>query len=253
MTQNDDGIQAIHKALINLSKRAERSANEILVANFVDAEPLFDLLSTENSQVIYGRRGTGKTHALKFLSQRVVEAGDLSIFVDLRSVGSNGSIYGDPTRPLPQRASAIVIDVLGAILNELYEIAVSKIGDAPHPDQITARVDDFANAIASVEVSGPVETETQKQTSASHSLRQEVRADISATPSAGASAAEESTRSRNTGVTVKRSRTSKDQFRNRGRRFGRSNAGSGKSQDLALDRRMERSADRPSALSCGSA
>lgn len=163
MTQGEINLQSVHKALINLSKRAERSADEILVSNFVDAEPLFDLLSTENSQVMYGRRGTGKTHALKFLSQRVAQRGDLSIFVDLRSVGSNGSIYGDASRPLPQRASAVVVDVLGAILNELYEIAVNRIGDAPHPDQITARVDDFANAIASIEVSGAIETESKGQ------------------------------------------------------------------------------------------
>jgi len=55
----DENLKNLHKALLNFNKRAERASSEILVSNFVDSEPLFDLLSTPNNQVIYGRRGTG--------------------------------------------------------------------------------------------------------------------------------------------------------------------------------------------------
>jgi Cdc6-like AAA superfamily ATPase len=77
----EDTLQAIHKVLIGFNKRAERTSEAILVATFVDSAPLFDLLSTTNNQVIYGRRGTGKTHALKYLAEAVERRGDHPIYL----------------------------------------------------------------------------------------------------------------------------------------------------------------------------
>ena len=68
-------LTSIHRAFISFDKRAERASNEILEATFVDFAPLFDLLSAKNNQVIYGRRGTGKTHALKYLAKQVEKQG----------------------------------------------------------------------------------------------------------------------------------------------------------------------------------
>lgn len=85
----DESLKSLHKALLNFNKRAERANTEILVRNFVDSETLFDLLSTPNNHVVYGRRGTGKTHALKYLAEYVQRAGDHAIYLDLRSIGSN--------------------------------------------------------------------------------------------------------------------------------------------------------------------
>jgi Cdc6-like AAA superfamily ATPase len=79
MSEERETLKNLHRALINLNKRAERSSNGILVNNFVDSEPLFDLLATQNNQVIYGRRGTGKTHALKYLAEHVAAEGDRSV------------------------------------------------------------------------------------------------------------------------------------------------------------------------------
>jgi hypothetical protein len=63
----EEKLKQIHKAFIHFQKRAEKSDASILVDTFVDNEPLVDMLQTENSQGIYGRRGTGKTHALLYL------------------------------------------------------------------------------------------------------------------------------------------------------------------------------------------
>jgi Cdc6-like AAA superfamily ATPase len=94
MEQVDLG--AVHTALIGFTKRAERATEESLVATFVDSAPLFALLSTENNQVIYGRRGTGKTHALKVLAEHVEQQKNgIPVFLDMRTIGSNGSIYAD--------------------------------------------------------------------------------------------------------------------------------------------------------------
>jgi Cdc6-like AAA superfamily ATPase len=70
----------INNALMRLSKRAETQDKKRLVDTFVDNGPLFTLLSREDHQVIYGRRGTGKTHALSYLAES--EDGK-DVFVDV--------------------------------------------------------------------------------------------------------------------------------------------------------------------------
>ncbi len=159
MSDDEQTLQAVHKVFIGFNKRAERASESALVATFVDSAPLLDLLSTPNNQVISGRRGTGKTHALKFLAERVAAEGESSIYLDLRSVGSNGSIYSDGSRPLPERASTLVVDVLGGLYDELYQVALSKIDRHPNPEELTRRLDALQAALSTVRVSGEVETE----------------------------------------------------------------------------------------------
>lgn len=162
-----DALVSIHKALLSFDKRAERITDEILEATFVDSAPLFDLLYTKNNQIIYGRRGTGKTHALKYLARQVERAGDWPIYVDLRSVGSNGSIYSDGSRPLSERAITLILDVLTALHGELYSLALDALDRALDPHQITLRLDDFANSISNVRLSGSVEMEAQSKDTSS--------------------------------------------------------------------------------------
>jgi hypothetical protein len=175
-----DTLQRLHKALLNLNKRAERTANEILVNNFVDSEPLFDLLATTNNQVIYGRRGTGKTHALKYLESSVKNKGDSAVYLDLRSIGSNNSIYNDGTRSLVDRASRLIIDVLNALYDEFYKLAVIAVDRAPSPAQVTVRLDDLANAISTIRISGAIEQE--QNTGSTRSQQDRIAAKISGSP-----------------------------------------------------------------------
>jgi hypothetical protein len=155
----DEGavLKQVHKALMGFTKRAEKSNDEMLVATFVDSEPLADLLSTKNNQVLYGRRGTGKTHALKFVAEQVEVAGDKAIYVDLRAVGSSGSIYGDPFNPMAERASSLIVDVLSAVFSELEGIAIEQVDYHPHPDQLTTMVDQLRSSLSTFRVIGKVE------------------------------------------------------------------------------------------------
>ena len=57
--------EEINKSLLGIVKRAEKQSIEQLVATFVDIGPLFKILSNIDHQILYGRRGTGKTHAFK--------------------------------------------------------------------------------------------------------------------------------------------------------------------------------------------
>lgn len=162
---DDEALMAIHRTLIGFNKRAERSSDAMLVATFVDSAPLFDLLSTPNNQAIYGRRGTGKTHALKFLAEKVESRGEHPIYLDLRSVGSNGSIYSDASRPLTERASTLLLDVFGGLYDELFRLALDRIEGHPNPELVTRRLDALQGALSTVEIRGPTAVEVTNASS----------------------------------------------------------------------------------------
>lgn len=152
-------LSAAQTALIGFTKRAEKATEESLVATFVDSAPLFSLLSTPNNQVIYGRRGTGKTHALKVLSEHIESKGGVPVFLDMRTIGSNGSIYADNSRPLAERASVLLSDALAGLLNEFYGIAFTLIETHPNPAEVTQRLDALQASISTVKISGDVDEE----------------------------------------------------------------------------------------------
>jgi hypothetical protein len=147
-------VKTVQKAVMGFAKRSEKVKSEILAETFVDTEPLADVLSTRNSQIIYGRRGTGKTHALLYLSEIMSKRGERPIYIDLRSIGSDGSIYNDESLSLAERSTRLVLDVLSHIGGHLYEIAIQALDSSLHPEQISSRLDDFEKAISEVKVVG---------------------------------------------------------------------------------------------------
>jgi hypothetical protein len=148
-------------AFLKLSKRAETSTRQALIQTFVDVGPLFTLLSSQDHQILFGRRGTGKTHALSFLAESRERAGDAVVLVDLRNMGSNGGLYGDESRPLQERATGLLIDVLTEIHNGLYQYFLTH--DAWFDlSEAGPALDALAEAITEVRVVG----EVQQQTSA---------------------------------------------------------------------------------------
>jgi hypothetical protein len=155
----------VQNALLQVARRAERSTTEILEATFVDSEPLFSMLSSRNNQIIFGRRGTGKTHALKYLQKKMSNGNDVALYVDLRTVGSNDSVYGDSTKDVTERACALLRDLLEQLHSELFAIAVGVIAESLHPHQVTLRLDDFFDAISKVRVVGEVQIETRDASS----------------------------------------------------------------------------------------
>jgi hypothetical protein len=166
MTSPENPNRSINKAFIGISRRAESVDRKALVKTFVDIGPLFTVLSSRDHQIVYGRRGTGKTHALIYLAEQEITKQAASVYVDLRNVGSSGGLYGDPNIPLPQRATRLALDVLGAIHDELLGAALllnfdlSKIGPA---------LDELAAASTELEVIG----ETKFETAATHNKTKE--------------------------------------------------------------------------------
>lgn len=108
-------------ALGRVLERSERQEDlGQLEATFVD--PGIEIrLSNDNNQILYGRRGTGKTHVLKVLKRHAEAAGDqLPVYVDMRTLGSS-SLWEDARQPAFVRVANLLSDVMLEVQNALVE------------------------------------------------------------------------------------------------------------------------------------
>ena len=89
----------IIKAINTISLRSERqSEDKKLIDSFVDIG-ILNVLVNKNHQIIFGRRGTGKTHVLKVLGNEMLVDNTKIVYIDCRMLGSASSITDDTMRP----------------------------------------------------------------------------------------------------------------------------------------------------------
>lgn len=111
-------------AFLRIAKRADQQEDVVLQNTFVDFGSILTVVTAIDHQVIYGRRGTGKTHLLTKVRQTRRDAGEVAIQIDMRNLGSSGGIYGDTSMPLAERATRLLVDVLGALHEQLSSLAI---------------------------------------------------------------------------------------------------------------------------------
>ena len=158
----------INAALLRLTRRADQSDPVNLVQTFVDVGPLLALLTSRDHQLLYGRRGTGKTHALTYLAEsKRHEATEQAILIDLRSIGSSGGLYADSNLPLTERGTRLLVDTLAAIHDQLTDYALEGAYSGETSGQALSLLDQLADSIARVRVVGPVEVESHRQSETS--------------------------------------------------------------------------------------
>jgi hypothetical protein len=149
---------AINTAIARLLRRAEVEDPATLAETFVDINALFARLSSRDSQVVFGRRGTGKTHALKYLAQNLREQGETVVYLDLRLLGSSGGIYTDSGIPLAEAGTRLLVDVLqnvyDALLEEAFSGNASAAGDG---DFLLSRLEKLGDALGEVQITGETE------------------------------------------------------------------------------------------------
>lgn len=125
-------------------------------------------MSVRESQIVYGRRGTGKTHVLKFVSSTRARNDTLNIYIDLRLIGSNQSVYGDLSLPVTERATRLVLDLLGAVSDELQTIAAARINEGGPAKEIVERLSDLGQSLSDVRVIGEVSESTTTSGAVEH-------------------------------------------------------------------------------------
>jgi hypothetical protein len=95
---------------------------------FVDAG-IIDELENENHHILYGRRGTGKTHVLKVLQQRWQHGkGTAAIYLDCRTLGSTELLTHAGISP-PLACLNLCRDILTRIHSLLLDYVIEKAGD----------------------------------------------------------------------------------------------------------------------------
>src|SRR5207302_1716076 len=98
--------------------------------------------------------GTGKTHALKYLTEDLRRnRGQFPIFVDMRTLGSSGGLYADENAPLSERATRLLADVLATIHDQLVDFALGESELAKKAGvELLPRLDVFADEATRVRV-----------------------------------------------------------------------------------------------------
>jgi hypothetical protein len=156
------GMTPINRALTLVPKRAESRQSEQLRDTFVDSG-VAAALSSIDHQVLYGRRGTGKTHALKYIAVSVDSETDLAVYTDLRTIGSPEGLFMGAQVHATERAGRLMRDLLHQVYDALLELAVED--DVLIRNKVFLdRLDAVLIAIGSVSIVGEIESETADTT-----------------------------------------------------------------------------------------
>jgi hypothetical protein len=151
----------LNQALMRIPRRAESTDRALLAQTYVSAGSFSAILNSADHQILYGRRGTGKTHALLYLSDLVEQVDDFAIYLDLRTIGSTGGLYADNTMTPAERGTHLLIDTIEAIHEQLLTIAIERdITDNINSAALLPALDAVADAATTIEVIGQVEHET---------------------------------------------------------------------------------------------
>lgn len=170
-------MRATNTVLLKLAKRAETYDRQHIIDSFVDVGPLFTLLSNPDNQILFGRRGTGKTHVLGFLASEIQRRGAIAIQLDMRTIGSTGGIYSDPKLSLAERATRLLADALCAIHDRILTEALAK-AEEYDLSVLGPLLDNFIDASTSVVVEGTIEVADEQ--SSSHAATDTTKAEVTA-------------------------------------------------------------------------
>jgi hypothetical protein len=170
----------LNQALMRIPRRAESVDRSALAATYVAAGSFSAMINSSDHQILYGRRGTGKTHALLHLSDLVERTGDISIYLDLRMIGSTGGLYVNNALSPAQRGTQLLVDALESIHDHLFTRALD--GQIENGDAFLQGLDALVAAATEVEVVG----ETEQEDSSGDSVETDVGGELTLNPQGGA-------------------------------------------------------------------
>lgn len=139
----------VNAALPAISRRAERLAPKQQAETFVSLGNVENLLMNKDHRVLFGRRGTGKTHILSYVASKVTESGNVPILLDLRKLGSNGYIYSDESLTIGERATRLLRDFIEALENGFID-AITSPGTSFDLEKIYPRLEALAGSVKEV-------------------------------------------------------------------------------------------------------
>jgi hypothetical protein len=111
----------IVRAVSHVLQRSERQEDlQKLLSTFVDVG-ILPILNNDNHQILYGRRGTGKTHVFKVLGSKLAEnPNNTVVYIDARILGSTVQ-FSDFSVPIKRRCLSLFRDILAPMQDNLME------------------------------------------------------------------------------------------------------------------------------------
>jgi hypothetical protein len=150
--------EQVNQTLVRSYKRAEKPDEAALEDTFVPIPALNNLLRSPEHHILYGRRGTGKTHILRYLTRQKQDDGVAAIYIDLRTIGSSGGLYADNSIDLSARATSLLADIITAIHSGVLDLVLSADQFAKYLDAAGPALDDLVGCASQVLVrTGPSE------------------------------------------------------------------------------------------------
>lgn len=144
-------MNKINLSFLKLIKRAEDYDIDHIVKSFVSIDALSAQLNLPENQILFGRRGTGKTHILSFLKNQLEQKNIATISIDMRQIGSSGGIYADPNKELSDRATRLLVDTLRAIHDSIRKQAIDK-SEEWDLSNLSSYLDEFYEATTEINV-----------------------------------------------------------------------------------------------------
>lgn len=146
---------------LGLSKRAESYDASHLANSFVEIGNVPTLLRNNDSAIIFGRRGTGKTHLLSYLST-ILKATNVVVSIDMRTIGSSSGLYADHGIQLSERATRLLRDTANAIHEGILE-AYTEPNSLVFNDDIIPSLDALIESSNSIAIDGAITRESASQ------------------------------------------------------------------------------------------
>jgi hypothetical protein len=151
----------LNALLVKVARRAEKATDEVLQEAFVPVRSLLAHLDSPEHQVLFGRRGTGKTHLMRYLQGQRAASGALSVYIDLRSIGSAEDLTGRRV-DFAEGATGLLVDMIEHVHRQLYE-QVLEDRWSHRLTEISEGLDALADAATQVRVVGETEVEREQE------------------------------------------------------------------------------------------
>lgn len=174
-------LSPINRGLARVARRADQKSDEHLRRTFVDSG-VTAALEIEDHQVLFGRRGTGKTHAFRYIQGEIEGAGGVAIYIDLRTVGSPEGLFGGGELPITERTARLLVDLLGQVHEAILGAILDDdelLGNAALVNGLDALVDGITELRVDV-----TEVEREKTDTATATAASGLSVELSVKPSA---------------------------------------------------------------------
>lgn len=169
----------INNTFLKFSKRSETLDIDYLVKTFVNVGPLFTILSNKEHEIIYGRRGTGKTHALLNLKSSINDATEISVYIDLRTIGSNGGIFSDSSISVVERATRLLIDTISFIVTNIVDTVILDETGKYNLSKVSPIADTIWDSISEIKIESEIEKTENKEENLTDSTQKNRKFEIS--------------------------------------------------------------------------